>query len=206
MSQELGTYTRNNILLVVSGPSGAGKSSVLKKTLENHEVGPSLKFSVSATTRKPRPGETDGVNYHFVTIERFEEMKSAGSFLEWERVHDSYYGTPDSNVHEAFADGKDLLLEIDVKGAMSIKRKYAEAILVFIAAPLDELERRLRARPDNLKGEELENEIRLRLKNAADEMEKIPEYDYLIINKDLDECEKKIISIILAEKCRVKEN
>lgn len=202
----LNEMTHNNLLLVVSGPSGAGKSTVLRSLLEHGVAGPGLKFSVSATTRQPRPGEQDGVHYHFVSKEKFEEIKARGDFLEWEKVHESYYGTPASNAREAFDEGKDLLLEIDVKGAMKIKAARKEAVLVFIAAPLDELERRLRSRPENLKGDALEKEIQLRLKNAALEMESIPEYDYLVINENLDECEKKIISIMMAEKCRIIKN
>lgn len=196
-------YTEKNLLIVVSGPSGAGKSTVLQVLIRYPDVTGSLEFSVSATTRVPRPGEVHGEHYHFISHEEFEMRKARGLFLESELVHEEYYGTPESNLTEASSRGNDLLLEIDVKGAVQIKKKCPEAVLIFIVAPFDEIRRRLLERPHNLKGEELEREIDLRLKNAEQEIKNIPDYDYLLINENLDECVKLVISIIQAERCRI---
>jgi len=200
---DLQEFTRKNLILVVSGPSGAGKSTVLKKVLEDPQAGPGLEFSVSATTRRPRPGEREGKEYHFISEAEFKRLREEGRFLEWARVHSSFYGTPESNVAEAFGRGRDLVLEIDVKGALQVKEKAAGAVFIFIAVPAEELERRLRARPSNLEGAELEKDLQLRLKDAHEEMVMIPEYDYLLINEKLDECVKSVISIIGAERTRI---
>jgi len=200
---EIEKYRGGGKLFVVSGPSGAGKSTVLQGLLQDPETGPTLEFSVSSTTRRPRPGEEDGVHYHFISHGEFEKMKDEGSFLEWEKVHDSYYGTPASNLDAAFGKGKDLVLEIDVKGAANIKRKHPGAVLIFIVAPEEELRKRLVERPENMTPRELEEEIELRMNTAREEISHISEYDYLLVNENLDECVKYAICIIRAERCRM---
>jgi guanylate kinase len=201
--EELNKFVRRNLLVVISGPSGAGKSTVTKSVMETPGPRETMELSVSATTRKPRPGETDGVHYKFMSGESFEAMKNAGGFLEWAHVHGAEYGTPRANIDDAHAKGLDLLLEIDVQGALQVKASHKDAILIFIAAPLDVLRKRLLARPSNLDPVQLENEISFRLRNALSELKAIPEYDYLVLNEKLDECVNSVISIIMAERRRI---
>jgi guanylate kinase len=177
-------------LLVLVGPAGVGKGSLVKKMLAHHS---DLRLSVSATTRNPRPGEVDGVHYHFVSKDTFQEMIHKGQFLEWAEVHGSaYYGTPRKELEQAIADGKHLVLEIDLQGARQIRGKVQDSMSVFILPPSpEELERRLRGR-----GTETESEIQTRLKTAQNELAAASEFDYQVINEDLDQTASEIVDLL----------
>jgi guanylate kinase len=166
-------------LFVVSAPSGGGKGTILGSVLQRD---PRLQYSVSATTRPPRDGEVDGRHYRFLSEEEFENWKSKGRFLEWARVHSHQYGTPVDGVSAGLEAGKDVVLELDVQGMRSVRRVRPSAITVFIAPPaMDELERRLRAR-----GGLSEADLRVRLRNAEEELAAKDEYDYVVINDELE--------------------
>lgn len=183
------------LLLVLSGPSGAGKGSVCK-TLQ--ETDPNLHLSVSLTTRPPRNGEVDGVNYYFVKHETFTKMIRGGQLLEWAKVYGNYYGTPRSFVQKSLDRGNDVILEIDIQGALQVKEKIPEAVLIFIAPPsIDELEKRLFSR-----GTDSKDEIRKRLSSAVDEIALAGRYDYIVVNRDIGEAAGIIRSIIISEKSR----
>lgn len=185
-------------LLVISGPSGTGKGTICKQLFDRLE---NIVFSVSMTTRSPREGEVNGVNYHFVNKESFEEMISQGGFLEYAQVFDNYYGTPRQLVMEKLNAGIDVILEIDVQGAMQVKRVFPEALLIFVLPPsLEELRRRIVGR-----GTETEESLNKRLGKAIDEIEYAVRYDYAIINDVLEEAVEGIIKIIEAERFRVFE-
>ena len=183
-------------LFVISAPSGAGKTTLLRRVMADIT---GLTFSVSHTTRKPRPGERDGVDYNFVSREQFLAMIEEKMFLEYAEVHDNLYGTSAGAVDLQLQQGLDVILDIDVQGA-EILRKLGQpkAIFIFIAPPgLRELESRLRGR-----GTESEETIGVRLKNAQTEMRAAAGYDYLIINDVLEEAEKVLTGIILAERAK----
>jgi len=164
-------------LFVLSGPSGAGKGTLLKALFRSL---PDLAYSISCTTRPPRPGEREGVDYRFISAEGFEELAAAGAFLEEASVHGHRYGTLREDVGRQLEAGRDVVLEIDVQGARQIKRRFPEAVLLFVLPPsLGELERRLRTR-----GTENEESVILRLKNAECEMEEVGDYDHSIVNDD----------------------
>ncbi|HHV46179.1 MAG TPA: guanylate kinase [Tissierellia bacterium] len=183
-------------LLVISGPSGSGKGTVCKKLLERNEK---LVFSVSATTRKPRPGEIDGVNYFFIDDKKFDEMIENNKFLEYASVHGNRYGTPVDFVMNEIEKGEIVILEIDVQGAIQIKEKYKEAVFIFLVPPsMNELKNRIVKR-----GTESQEDIDLRLKNALNELKFVDKYDYIVINDEVDEAVSKIEAIIKAEKLRV---
>ena len=176
-------------LFVISGPSGAGKGTLLARVRERH---PNLGLTVSATTRKPRPGEVDGVSYHFLGEEEFSRRVSAHEFLEWANVHGHRYGTLKSDVDAILASGKSVILEIDVQGALNVRRLMPNAVLIFIEPPsLEELERRLRTR-----GTEDEGQIRLRLENARGELELADTYDERIVNDDVDAASDRLLETI----------
>ncbi|PRP90819.1 Guanylate kinase [Enhygromyxa salina] len=168
------------LLLVVSSPSGAGKTTLCNRLRAEF---PKIGFSVSYTTRKPRPGETDGVEYHFVSRERFQEMAAADEFAEYAMVHGNMYGTAARQVSDALAEGRDLLFDIDFQGGRQLRNRFPnEVVLVFILPPsLRELERRLRRRATDA-----DDVIAQRLKVARSELAHYPEYDYLIVNDALD--------------------
>jgi guanylate kinase len=183
-------------LLVISGPSGSGKGTVCKKLIERNEK---LVFSVSATTRKPRPGEIDGVNYFFIDDKKFDEMVDNNEFLEYANVHGNRYGTPINFVKNEIEKGEIVILEIDVQGAIQIKEKYNEAVFIFLVPPsMNELKNRIVKR-----GTESKEDIDLRLKNALNELKFVDKYDYIVINDEVDEAVNKIEAIIKAEKLRV---
>ena len=175
-------------LFVISGASGVGKSTVLKQVMARRD---DLLFSVSATTRPPRPGEEDGVHYYFVTKERFEEMIRQDAFLEYDAHADNYYGTPRAQAEEKMQRGL-LLLDIEPMGAKQVKQTAPDATLIFIMPPSrQELERRLRGR-----GDTPEEQIKLRLERAAWEMEQRKWYDYIVVNDDATRCAEEILTII----------
>ncbi len=187
------TNTKKGKLFVISGSSGVGKGTLLKRLLEKN---PQLEVSISATTRNPRPGEIDGVNYFFVTKEEFLKEVENGDFLEWAEFNGNYYGTKQAWVERNLNKGKNLILEIETKGALQIKNKLPDSVLIFILPPsLEELEHRLRGR--NTEDEET---IQGRLHEVRREIECSKNYDYTIVNDDLDnaleELERVINSII----------
>lgn len=164
-------------LFVISGPAGAGKTEIVKKLIEKH---PDVKLSVSCTTRAPRPGEVNGVNYHFVSDERFTQLVNEGAFYEWAHVHQNRYGTLKSTVQDELAEGHDLILEIDVQGCLQAMAQDDTVTGIFVCPPSREnLERRLRGR-----GTETEESIRVRLNNVAGEVATAYKYHYVIIHQD----------------------
>lgn len=184
-------------IIVISGPSGVGKGTITKEAMARNS---NLRFSVSATTRQMRPSEKDGVNYFFVSEQAFEEMIAKDELLEYARYVQHYYGTPIKAVDEAVAAGWDVVLEIDVQGALQIKKRRPDAILIFIAAPsYAELERRLMNR-----GDTPEESARLRLEAARLEYARAPEYDYIVVNDTVERAVNEVLSIITAQKCRSK--
>ena len=167
-------------LFVVSGPAGAGKSEIVKTLLKKH---PDVRLSVSCTTRAPRAGEVDGVSYHFVSEERFQELIDQNAFYEWAHVHQNHYGTLKSAVAKELEEGHDLILEIDVQGCLQVLKQNPDATGVFICPPSREnLEKRLRNR-----GTETEESIRVRLGNVAREVNTAYQYDYVIVHQDWDD-------------------
>ncbi|MDY6340663.1 MAG: guanylate kinase [Lachnospiraceae bacterium] len=188
-------------LIVVSGFSGAGKGTLMKNLLRR---GDRYALSVSMTTRSPRPGEADGKDYYFVSTEKFEETIKAGGLLEYAKYCDHYYGTPKQAVLSRMAEGKDVLLEIDVQGGRQIKKIFPETVLVFIVTPdAKTLLERLRGR-----GSESEDVIHSRIARAADESRIIPDYDYVLVNEegDLDACTDRLEDIICASHFRTGSN
>jgi len=178
-------------LFVISGASGVGKSTVLRQVMASRN---DLQFSVSATTRAPRPGEQDGVSYYFVSKETFEEMIQKGAFLEYDAHMDNYYGTPKAQLEEKLLTGS-VVLDIEPNGAFNVRKSWPEAVLIFIAPPsMEELERRLRGR-----GDTSEEQMRLRLDRAQWELEQGQKYDYIVVNDRVETCAEKILNII-AEK------
>ena len=183
------TSNRKGRLFVITAPSGAGKTSLIDALTRTD---PSLKLSISYTTRAPRPGEKDGVDYHFVDDAAFVGMQGRGEFLESAEVHGYRYGTSKRVITEALARGEDLILEIDWQGARQVRAIYPECVGIFILPPsIEELERRMRSR-----GQDADAVIRRRLDNARGEMEHAGEFDYAIINKDFDTARQELAAII----------
>jgi guanylate kinase len=186
---------RSGCLFIVSGPSGVGKTSISTPALERLE---GLEASVSVTTRKPRGGESDGVEYHFVSDEEFDRMLATDDFAEWAEVHGNRYGTAKSVVRAALDDGRDLLLDIDVQGAEQIKSSHPGAVTVFLLPPSRE---RLRERLVG-RGTDDPRTVETRLKNACREISSLARYDYVLVNDDLDRAREEFISIVRAERRR----
>ena len=161
-----------------------------------------LRYSISVTTRQPRGGEKDGVEYYFKSIEEFEKMIENNAFLEYQRVYDNYYGTPIDKVKEQLAQGYDVVLEIDVKGALEVKNRYREAVMIFISpAKRETIAERLRKRST-----ESEEQLIIRTNSAIEEIKQAVFYDYIVVNEDAHQGAMDIISIIEAEKCKIKNN
>lgn len=182
------------LILIVSGPSGAGKSTLLKSLPERD-----FYFSVSHTTRKPRPGEIDGKDYYFIDHKTFFEMLEKGEFLEWIEVHSNYYGTAKSEIEKAFSQGKHLIFDVEVIGVSNLKKYFGpSAVTIFIAPPsLEALEARLRKRAT-----EDEEKIKKRLERAKVELTYAPFFDYVIVNDELEKAKENFLSIVKAELCR----
>jgi guanylate kinase len=186
---------RRGTLVVVSAPSGAGKTTLCH---EVRSVVPGLYYSVSYTTRAPRPGEVDGTDFHFVDDATFIAMRGRDEFAEWATVHEHLYGTPARALEGALGRGLDVLLDIDTHGARQLRQRYPEAVSVFIMAPsMAELEERLRERKSDAAGD-----IERRLSRARAEIAAWRHYDYLIINRDVKEAVDQLATIIQAERCR----
>ncbi len=183
------------MLIVVSSPSGGGKGTLIRRVLK--EV-PNLGYSVSFTTRAPRTGETNGVDYFFISLEEFEKGIAAQRFLEWARVHGNFYGTAHEQIEHELTEGRDIILEIDVQGAKSVRQLVPEALSVFILPPTYEvLRERLTAR-----GSERPDDLALRLRNARTEVLHYSEFDYVIVNDKADTAAAQLASIVYAERAR----
>ncbi|KMO87904.1 guanylate kinase [Megasphaera cerevisiae DSM 20462] len=191
--------TDPGLLIVVSGPSGAGKGTIcdaLRKTFSN------IYYSISMTTRSPRTGEINGVNYYFTNDDNFKKLLTQDAFLEYAKVYDHYYGTPREYVYTLLNEGKHVMLEIDIQGAMQVKKTYPKGIFMYIVPPSKAvLEHRLRGRHTDT-----DEVIAARLSRARTELDWIDKYDYLIVNDNLPAAIDKAASIIRAEECRVTRN
>jgi guanylate kinase len=187
---------RRGLMLVLSSPSGAGKSTIARNLLDDDH---SLEISVSVTTRQKRPSEIAGKHYHFITVPQFERMRDAGDLLEWAEVHGNFYGTPREPVEQAMAEGRDMLFDIDWQGALQLQEEMkADVVSIFVLPPtMTELQSRLHRR-----AEDSEEVIRTRLLNSRAEIEHWREYDYVIVNDDLDEAFGYVSCIVKAERIR----
>ncbi len=183
------------LLVILSGPSGSGKGTIVKRLLEERD---DTVLSVSAATRAPRPGEIDGVHYHFMSRDRFQQMVADHEFLEWAEYNGNFYGTPEHAVTEQLRQGKNVLLEIEVQGAEQILNRRTDAVSIFLTTPsMEELERRLRGR-----GTETEESIAGRLAVARRELSRAFRYDYIVPNDEVDCAVRRIQAIMQAEKLR----
>nr|WP_031516160.1 guanylate kinase [Desulfofalx alkaliphila] len=188
---------REGLLLVLSGPSGAGKGTICQQLIKKES---SISLSVSVTTRSPRLGEEHGKNYFFINEEQFKQMIEGDQLLEWAQVYGNFYGTPRDWVEKKLQAGEDVLLEIDIQGALQIKEKFPQCILVFVIPPsINELQARLIKR-----GTDCNDVIKKRLQCVEGELQKVPQYDYIVVNDCLDTAIDQVRSIIVAEKCRSK--
>jgi guanylate kinase len=187
---------RRGILFVLSSPSGAGKSTITRAMLERE---PGLQFSVSVTTRKPRAGEIDGHHYHFINKERFDRMVKEGALIEHAGVFGNYYGTPRAPIESALAAGRDVILDLDWQGTQQLKQAMrADVVAVFILPPdRVTLERRLRSR-----AQDSEDVVKARMVKSADEMSHWPEYDYVVVNEDLEDSVAVVKAVLLAERAK----
>lgn len=176
-------------LFIFSGPSGAGKGTVREKVFKKID---NISYSVSCTTRKPREGEIDGRDYHFISVDEFKHEIAENMFIEWAEVHGNFYGTSRTFIEPLLEQGKDVMLEIDVQGALQVKKKMPECVTVFLSPPsMQILEKRLRGRGSND-----EEDIKLRMKNAEIEMSYANSYDHKIINDDVDKASEELINLI----------
>ncbi|MFM8339728.1 MAG: guanylate kinase [Fluviibacter sp.] len=196
MTQNLTQRAGPGSLLVIAAPSGAGKTTLTRMALARN---PRLALSISTTTRAPRPGEQDGVDYHFVSVETFRQMQAAGEFLESAEVHGNFYGTTRRGIETLLSDDRDVILEIDWQGAQQIRRIYPESVGVFILPPsFDVLERRLQGR-----GQDSAEVIARRVANAREELAHLDEFPYVIINENLDEALAELLAVCMAARMRL---
>jgi len=187
------------LLIVISGASGTGKGTVCKKILSDL---PEVAYSISATTRAPRPGEVDGKEYYFLSVAEFKNWIADGKFLEHAEVYGNFYGTPLNKIEERLNRGEDILLEIDVQGALNVKRKCPEGVYIFLLPPsLEELRRRIEGR-----GTETPESLSRRMKNALAEINVGLEYDYVVVNDSIENAVEKIKAILTAERLKVSRN
>lgn len=187
------------LLIIISGASGTGKGTVCKKILSDL---PEVAYSISATTRAPRPGEVDGKEYYFLSVEEFKSWIADGKFLEHAEVYGNFYGTPLNKIEERLNRGEDILLEIDVQGALNVKRKCPEGVYIFLLPPsLEELRRRIEGR-----GTETPESLSRRMKNALAEINVGLEYDYVVVNDSIENAAEKIKAILTAERLKVARN
>lgn len=199
MTEKGRAMRHKGILLVISGFAGTGKGTLVSALLEKYD---NYALSVSATTRSPRQGEKDGVHYFFKTREEFQEMIRSEELIEYAQYVDNYYGTPRDYVEQKLAEGKDVILEIEMQGALKIKEKFPDTLLLFVVPPdADTLQKRLKGR-----GTETPEIIKKRLHRAIEETEYIFKYDYLVVNDQIDECVQKTHAIIQSEHFRVQRN
>lgn len=190
---------KKGILIVVSAPAGCGKDTILEQALAKND---NLFYSVSATSRAMRPGEVDGVSYHFRTREQFEEMITKGELLEYTEYCGNYYGTPKKAVTDMLEAGKDVILKIEIEGAANVKRIFPDCTMIFILPPsIKELDRRLHKR-----GTETEEVIALRLEQARKELAFAENYDYLVVNDDLPDAVEDFLAVVKGEKCSKKRS
>lgn len=183
------------LLVVISGPSGAGKGTICKELIKKN----GFWLSVSATTRSPREGEIEGKNYYFLTKDQFKNKINEQDFLEYAEVYENYYGTPKSKVIEKLDEGKDVILEIDIQGALKVKEVYPEGVFIFILPPsMEELKNRIIKR-----GSETPESLMTRFKSAYKEINYVSKYNYAVVNDEVNVAVEKIKSIITAEKCSV---
>ena len=191
----MSSSVRRGRLFVVSAPSGAGKTTVVERLIQ---LMPDLRMSRSYTSRPARPGEEDGVDYNFVSRDRFEALVAGDQFLEWADVFGNLYGTSTVDTERALAAGTDLVLVIDVQGARQVRRQRPSVASVFVLPPsLDALETRLRGR-----SKDSEEQVRRRLETARREVVAVPEYDYVVINDEIDACVERLRAIIVAERAK----
>ncbi|SFA79260.1 guanylate kinase [Acetitomaculum ruminis DSM 5522] len=191
--------SKRGIMVILSGFAGTGKGTIVKEVLDKYD---NYAISVSATTRQPRPGEVDGVNYFFISEEKFEEMIENDEFLEHASYVNNHYGTPRPYVEKCLSHGKNVILEIEIQGALKIKEKYPETVMIFVLPPsANELKSRLIGR-----GTEDKQTIELRLKRAIEESEYIDKYQYVLINDNLEKCVEEFDEIIRSEQKRIQNN
>lgn len=190
---------QKGLLIVISGASGTGKGTVCKKLLADL---PEVAYSISATTRTPRPGEVDGREYYFLSKDEFQTWIAEEKFLEYANVYGNFYGTPINKIEERLNRGEDIILEIDVQGALSVKRKCPEGVYIFLLPPsLEELKNRIEGR-----GTETPESLSRRLKNAVAEIKIGLQYDYVVVNDTIDNASAQIKAILTAERCKVARN
>ena len=190
------SIARRGLMLVISSPSGAGKSTIARNLLE---LDPKFSLSISVTTRKRRPSEIDGVHYHFISVEEFERLRSTDALLEWAEVHGNLYGTPRAAAEKAMREGRDMLFDIDWQGARQLQEQAkTDIVSIFILPPsMEELAQRLTRR-----AEDSRETIAMRLKNACVEIERWRDYEYVVVNDDLDRAFSSVLSIVSAERLR----
>ena len=195
MKRNVLLHKTESLIIIISAPSGAGKTTLAKRLLQMS----SFAYSVSFTTRPPRKNEIEGVDYYFLSNEEFQKMVDDGKFVEWARVHGQLYGTSIDLLDNAIETKKDVVLEVDVKGGIEIKKKYPKAVLIFLLPPSwQELEKRL-----NKRDTEIKERIRERIKQAKKEITYAPYYDYLVVNDDINKALSDILNIVKAERCRL---